>query len=347
MHAAANRDEQAAAHPSVRRIRRVLKQKFGTEQTLSWHLAWLHGVGADLPAGWCGQELASATAACAEAGPVRSMTADFEWSARSPIGLDTLDLTGSRIIAVDDVAPLAGASEPATLASASSRSDSAIESSSEEQPAWSRASRPRPRAAAVAGLCALSALCGSAATYQWGEAAASAFAVSIAPSSLVPSPLRRSMDRLGDGLIAEVRRLAVWPDTPGETAVAAPTPSGARETTLMMNPSRKSTSVTDEAPERAPVDGGSRSLTPAGVEQRKQIPPARSASLNVNASPWADVWVDGVFVGQTPLGNVRLRDGRHHVRFSHPELGERTIVASIQAGTVAHVTVDFGQPDRQ
>ena len=243
------------------------------------------------------------------------MTADFEWSARSRIGLDTLDLTGSRIIAVDDGAPLAGVREPATLVSARSSSP-AIDSPFEEQPASLRASRPRPRVAAVAGLCALSAL-------------------------------RRSMDRLGDGLAAETRRLAVWPDTPGEAAVAVRTPSGAGEATLMMNRSRKLASETDEAPKRAPMDGGSRRLTPADVEPQGQILSPGSARLNLNAIPWADVWVDGVYVGQTPLGNVRLRAGRHRVRFSHPELGERAVVASVRRGQVAHVAVDFGEPDRR
>ena len=274
------------------------------------------------------------------------MTADFEWSARSRIGLDTLDLTGSRIIAVDDGAPLAGVREPATLVSARSSSP-AIDSPFEEQPASLRASRPRPRVAAVAGLCALSALCGSVATYQWGETTSLAFDGRIAFLSWVPSPLRRSMDRLGDGLAAETRRLAVWPDTPGEAAVAVRTPSGAGEATLMMNRSRKLASETDEAPKRAPMDGGSRRLTPADVEPQGQILSPGSARLNLNAIPWADVWVDGVYVGQTPLGNVRLRAGRHRVRFSHPELGERAVVASVRRGQVAHVAVDFGEPDRR
>lgn len=275
------------------------------------------------------------------------MTADFEWSAHSPIGLDTLDLTGSRIIAVDDLVHSGCASEPAKSVSASSFYETRVEAPPDARPVPPRASRRRLRVMAVASLCALSALCGAMVPYLWSQRESSAFDVSITGSLSVPSPLRRWLDRFGHGINTEIRRLAVWPDTPGDTAVAASIPPTARETTLMSNRSPMVAAAADNAPDRAPVADQSPALTLAASEQQKQTPSSRWARLNLNASPWADVWVDGVFVGQTPMGNFRLRAGRHQVRFSHPELGERTIVASVRTGEVAHVTADFGQPARR
>ena len=40
--------------------------------------------------------------------------------------------------------------------------------------------------------------------------------------------------------------------------------------------------------------------------------------LNVNASPWAEVWIDGRRVGETPIGNLPMSIGPHEVVFRHP-----------------------------
>jgi PEGA domain len=48
-----------------------------------------------------------------------------------------------------------------------------------------------------------------------------------------------------------------------------------------------------------------------------------NGTLSLNAQPWAQVWVDGTRVGETPIGNLVRPIGRHEVVFRHPELGER------------------------
>jgi len=64
----------------------------------------------------------------------------------------------------------------------------------------------------------------------------------------------------------------------------------------------------------------------------------------INALPWADVLVDGVPVGQTPLGTLRQSIGTHQIEFRHPELGtrRRTVVLSLQE--VARISVDMRKP---
>jgi hypothetical protein len=59
--------------------------------------------------------------------------------------------------------------------------------------------------------------------------------------------------------------------------------------------------------------------------------------LNVNATPWADVLIDGRPAGQTPLGNIELPIGPHEITFRHPELGERTRRVVVAAQGVSRV----------
>jgi hypothetical protein len=68
---------------------------------------------------------------------------------------------------------------------------------------------------------------------------------------------------------------------------------------------------------------------------------APEAALNVNARPWADVLIDGVEVGQTPLGDLKLPVGTHRITFRHPQLGERHESVVISAKGVNRVAVDL------
>ena len=48
-----------------------------------------------------------------------------------------------------------------------------------------------------------------------------------------------------------------------------------------------------------------------------------NGTLNINAIPWAAVWIDGTSHGETPLGNLSIVPGEHEIVFRHPQLGER------------------------
>ena len=66
-----------------------------------------------------------------------------------------------------------------------------------------------------------------------------------------------------------------------------------------------------------------------------------NGTMSLNAAPWAEVFVDGERVGETPIGNLSRPIGRHEVIFRHPQLGERheTVVVTLQ-GT-ARLGVDL------
>jgi hypothetical protein len=59
---------------------------------------------------------------------------------------------------------------------------------------------------------------------------------------------------------------------------------------------------------------------------------APKRTLSANARPWAEMFLDGATVGQTPISNLPVAIGPHDVVFRHPQLGERqqTIVVTMQ-----------------
>ena len=53
--------------------------------------------------------------------------------------------------------------------------------------------------------------------------------------------------------------------------------------------------------------------------------------VNLNAQPWAEVWIDGKLAGETPIGNLSIQIGSHDIVFRHPQLGERRQSAIVRA----------------
>ena len=63
--------------------------------------------------------------------------------------------------------------------------------------------------------------------------------------------------------------------------------------------------------------------------------------LSINAQPWAEVWIDGERVGETPIANHAARLGSHEVLFKHPQLGERRETVLVTARQPARIGVDL------
>jgi len=86
------------------------------------------------------------------------------------------------------------------------------------------------------------------------------------------------------------------------------------------------------------------------VTRTVQVLPGKVASLavdlpkgvvNLNATPWAEVWVDGQRVGDTPIGNLSLPIGPHEVVFRHPQFGEKRHAISVTMSGPTRVSVDM------
>jgi hypothetical protein len=66
-------------------------------------------------------------------------------------------------------------------------------------------------------------------------------------------------------------------------------------------------------------------------------------AMNINALPWAAVFIDGAPVGDTPLANVMLPIGDHEIVFRHPQLGEKRQMARLTQREPVRVSVDMRQ----
>ena len=63
--------------------------------------------------------------------------------------------------------------------------------------------------------------------------------------------------------------------------------------------------------------------------------------VNLNAVPWAEVWLDGQKLGDTPLAATPVPLGLREFVFKNQQFGERKVTATIKAANNLPVTVDF------
>lgn len=94
---------------------------------------------------------------------------------------------------------------------------------------------------------------------------------------------------------------------------------------------------------------GNRDLEYSSV-QRVQIRAGEEAVINVaptgqvnlNAQPWAEVWIDGARAGETPIANLKVPLGTREFIFKHPQYGERKVTATVTTRPSA-LSVDFNK----
>jgi hypothetical protein len=67
----------------------------------------------------------------------------------------------------------------------------------------------------------------------------------------------------------------------------------------------------------------------------------RTATLSVNAQPWAEVYIAGRSYGETPLANISLPLGVHQVTLVHPSLGQRVVPVTIRLGAPNRLSLDL------
>jgi hypothetical protein len=79
-----------------------------------------------------------------------------------------------------------------------------------------------------------------------------------------------------------------------------------------------------------------------GEEERLTITP--TGRVDVNAVPWAEVFIDGDRVGETPLANLSVGLGARELLFRHPELGERRMAVTVTGSPTLQISVDLTKP---
>ncbi|HEX4565905.1 MAG TPA: PEGA domain-containing protein, partial [Vicinamibacterales bacterium] len=64
---------------------------------------------------------------------------------------------------------------------------------------------------------------------------------------------------------------------------------------------------------------------------------------NINAAPWAEVWIDGEKLGETPLAEAAIRLGVREIVFKNPQFPDRKFVTTIKAKTPQTIGIDFNK----
>jgi hypothetical protein len=81
-----------------------------------------------------------------------------------------------------------------------------------------------------------------------------------------------------------------------------------------------------------------------------QVLPGRVAALrmdlpkgviHLNAIPWAEVWIDGEKVGETPIGNLAIPIGPHEIVFRNPQFPEQHHAATVTLAAPTRLSVDL------
>jgi hypothetical protein len=68
-----------------------------------------------------------------------------------------------------------------------------------------------------------------------------------------------------------------------------------------------------------------------------------NGSLSINATPWADVLLDGQAIGTTPLANLSVPIGSHEILCRHPQLGEKRQTVVVKVRTPVRVGITFSK----
>ena len=66
-----------------------------------------------------------------------------------------------------------------------------------------------------------------------------------------------------------------------------------------------------------------------------------NGQLSVNATPWAEVFLDGDRIGETPIANYTTSIGRHDIVFRHPQFGEQRKTVVVMAASPTRVFATF------
>ena len=76
-----------------------------------------------------------------------------------------------------------------------------------------------------------------------------------------------------------------------------------------------------------------------GEERSISIQP--TGELNVNAVPWAEVWMAGKKVGETPIAGLQVPIGTHEIVFRNPQFPERRATVTVTGAAPTAAAVDF------
>jgi hypothetical protein len=111
---------------------------------------------------------------------------------------------------------------------------------------------------------------------------------------------------------------------------------GTNETSILLSPGRHELRVANK--DLGYVATQTVDILPGEVT-RVTLDPKGTA--NINAAPWAEVFIDGTKAGETPIANISIRLGIREIVFRNPQYPDRKVTVTIKATDTATIAVDF------
>ncbi len=147
---------------------------------------------------------------------------------------------------------------------------------------------------------------------------------------------------IGLGMMLRSSRAPTAGNVAPSAAEAATSETGSRSPAATLGPPR-------QAPEGPPLaaaetdreNPAARSGRPPGTFAAAPTPVAHAGTLRLMVLPWAEVEVNGVPRGKTPLSPLSLPAGRHTIRLLHPDYRPIQRKVTIRAGEATLLRVDF------
>ena len=159
----------------------------------------------------------------------------------------------------------------------------------------------------------------------------------VTSSGTVKKPIRVEA---GKGLSLEVPIysgwIAVFSPVPLDIAENGTSIGTTEQGRLMLPPGKHTLTFTNR-------DLGYKTTQVVDIEpgEESSIPIPATGELNANATPWAEVWMEGKKVGETPIAALRVPLGTHEVVFKNPTFPDRQVTVTVRASAPAIAFVDF------
>ena len=105
---------------------------------------------------------------------------------------------------------------------------------------------------------------------------------------------------------------------------------------LMLSPGRHTLTFSSQA-----MDYKTTQVVDIEPGEERSISLVPTGDLSANAMPWAEVWMNGAKVGETPIAHLRVPLGTHEVVFKNPKFPDKQVTVTVTATGTAAAFVDF------
>lgn len=79
----------------------------------------------------------------------------------------------------------------------------------------------------------------------------------------------------------------------------------------------------------------------SGVPLEQELTLGHFGTISINATPWAEVYIDEKYIGQTPIANLRLTVGTYEIRFVNPKYPVKRRNVEIIEGVNTNISVEM------